>query len=688
MSQKDLVGEKSGMGPKPGEQGPNRPTHTRPAVPPQPGKQEPNRPTRPQPAVPPQLGEQGPVRPTRTQLAVPPQPGERGPIRPTRTRPAVPPQTGHRRRRLLWLITGGIGGGVLLVTGIVYLATRPSAPAPASPAAPKPAPPSSGSIGKPKVDPPTAVDGILQEVDALVRDGKFKQALEKLNWFPARGCDEASAARLAAARADVQRRISDLIGTRAKEAEELAGKGKLRAAADRLQELADIEMPALVGAAYDRLRKAADVWLAAKRAESHAAVVRELDQIRARARAERAPADPEAAMKEAQRLVDAEKWSEAVEVLTALAAVPSWRDRALQLRAVAHYGAERFVDVLLDAQTLLESGAAGKETISLLNRAITRAPIDETVRCLYERLLDKDPAQPVLWTSLVMLHTWRHDTESAADAIKRARAKKVGFTMSDAALMDEFLSLRERGFPPGKPVVVDYAGPYEILTDAGPRRARELATLLDGIATEYGTGLPYARNANLRFRVMFFSNDFDFQAYTRSLMGRTARERGAVAFYTPSIKQLVVCDEPKEFKETVRHEAFHQWLDYSAHDAPRWFNEGSASYYEKAMMTRVELNEYYAAGAQLTLEKLPALKELILMPVDKWVTDEREPFFYCEAWSFIYWLRKTGRGALLDEYLRRLVLGDSQEAAYERVFSKRLDDLERPWKAAVATGQY
>lgn len=583
----------------------------------------------------------------------------------------------------------GVGVAVLVVLLSTASSRKPrppeypvhsSIPSPEPTALPLPPPP------KPR----NPFDEFLSECESLVDKGRFKEAIEKFDWFPTLGLSKTDSERFTAARSDITRKAEERIESRTKESESLAAQGRLQEAAHSLQDTADWPRPAVVGEAYLRLRRAAGNWLKAQRAESKIRIERELADLSTRLAAARPPSAPEEAWKRALERMERGLWPEAIDALSSLAGVPEWRERALVARAQAHHGAEQPVGVLLDARLLLESGKSVDAAVDWLNIAITRAPIDETVLDLYERAIERDPLQPRVWVALCALWTWRHDMERASETYDRTVSMRVPIPGPDVDRMIQYVQLRKRGFPHGNPVIVDYAGPYEILTDAPPKRVRELALQLESIAREYGAGFKYSVNPDFRFRVMFFTKDADFQRYYQGIFGRPAQERGIIAYYAPSIKQLVVVDSPGEFLETVRHEAFHQFLDYFAHNVPRWFNEGSAAYFEKATFGRPEFNARYQEGVREGLRRqwLPPLRELLLMPVEKWVGDPREGLFYCESWSFIFWLHKRGQGALWSEYLRLLVLGTPGQAAFDRVFSGKLDGLEREWKQAAQSGRY
>lgn len=559
--------------------------------------------------------------------------------------------------------------------------------------APLPALPPAGAKEEPaskaEETPKSELEKLFFDCRKLVAEKKYGEAVQKLDEFPIRMATEIDAeTRLIALREEIRKKAAEIVEAATAEAEKLAEAGELAKAADRLQELADLEMADLVGPAYDRFRAAADRGLTRARKETVDRMAAEIAALRKDYASIKPSGAPEQDLKTAGEHINAEQWADAIRVLTSVAAVKGFAAKALPLRSIAHFNSNLFAGVLLDAELLVDSEPLPPMLVQTMSRSVTRAPVDESVRLLYERAIARDPNQPHVWVMLAILHTWRHDAAAADEVVSRSREKKIPFDGPSRDAMGRFHKLKERGFPHGKPVYVDYIGPYEILTDAGPKKARELAKELEKIANEYTQVLPWSRNPIIRFRVMYFANRFDYNEYHRDLFGETASAGGAGAYYWSAIKQLVVvnCDD---FLAIVRHEAFHQFLNYFVDDAPRWFNEGTAAYIEKSYPGDPHLNLRYRRDVRQYMARLPKLRELMHFNVQQWKGDPREYLFYCQASSFIYWLRKNGHGHLLDEYLRLLVMGFPGNVAFERTFGKvNLDEMEEQWKLAVADDDF
>jgi hypothetical protein len=160
----------------------------------------------------------------------------------------------------------------------------------------------------------------------------------------------------------------------------------------------------------------------------------------------------------------------------------------------------------------------------------------------------------------------------------------------------------------------------------------------------------------------------------------------------PITKELVGWDAP-DIKETLRHEGLHQFIDYFVNDCPIWFNEGFASYFEKSTADEAKFNKtrHDSCRVAMSMKMLPSLKDLLLMPAAKWQGDEKAVFYYGHAWSFIYYLIKSGQRSLLDKYFEEVMAGKTQRQVFDAIFGPgkaNLSELESKWRKAVFNEDY
>jgi hypothetical protein len=537
---------------------------------------------------------------------------------------ARPPAGRPAWAAVAWLVAPA----VIAASATWLVLRRPAAPAP-RPALETPVPAPSDSP-------------FFDEIARLEREGKFGDALRRLDEFSPRLDPDPNAGLRAEALRDVlERKGRALQAARVEEARRLAGQGKLREAVDRLADVAALgaapRLAPLVTESYQQLRRAAEEHLAVRRRASLEAAEKEISRAR-----KPAPASERFAQ------------DDFAGVLAAARAAP-----------------------LIDPELLL-----------LLSMCATRAPLDEAVVRVYEEALRKNPQDRAVWLALCILHTWRQDAEAAAEVVRRVEQLKVKLDHPTIRAMDIYRKLRIRGLPPGKAVSVDYAGPYEIVTDAGPAQARRLAGQLEGIDREYAARFPWSRNPNLLMRVLYFEVHADFQEYCRDFYGQ--KRPDVAAFYLPATKQLVVSDLGEESHRVLRHEAFHQWLDFFAPQAPSWLHEGMASFMERSVEGKAAFDEQYHEWSLMGMKTHPTIPALLAMSQAEWHEHVPSPaLLYGQSWSFIYFLHRRGKGALLDDFLRHLASGRSAPLATSLAFGTAdLGALEREWKQAVLANAY
>jgi hypothetical protein len=116
--------------------------------------------------------------------------------------------------------------------------------------------------------------------------------------------------------------------------------------------------------------------------------------------------------------------------------------------------------------------------------------------------------------------------------------------------------------------------------------------------------------------------------------------------YSPVLEQLLIWNLPDraDMLRTIRHEGFHQFLDRIVDDAPVWFDEGMAEYYECAQRDAGGRLQ----GGQLRDEHLLVLRDtqVKLVPLQKFVAIGDQQFYadpgpnYAQAWAFIHFLRQ------------------------------------------------
>ena len=542
-------------------------------------------------------------------------------------------------------------------------------------AAPLASPPPAARVDEP-------ARAALDDCGALLSGGRYAEALRRLDTiYPSTREGDAELANL---RAEANRRVDGHVDACVAAAEALVAEGEPQRAVDRLADVAALGIRDRLQGAYDRLRQAVYRRRAESRRQSEAETRREIEVLRARYAGSPRALAPRVRMIEAVDMMERRRWRDALAALNEIVGDPALREDALRRRAVTHFALEQYAGLLLDAEEM-GAGRLDPHVMSLLAMAALRAPIDEAVVSLYERSLRDRPSQPLVWQNLIQMRAWRHDIEQLTEAIDTASRHGFRAHGGDAHWRTAIAQWKP-GMRPDSPIYVDFSDEYEILTDTSPRRAREVVNLIASIAREHARAIPTHRNPNIRFRIVFFARKRDFDDYQRAFRPSAGHE--AIAYYSPNLKELVAYEGPPDTPQILRHETFHQILDCVAPHSPPWFHEGMAAFHELSSHERPVFNVKWHMAAQQELDRLPPLRELLTMPFDRFQSDPRMPYFYGQAWSFIYFLHRRRRADLLVRYRELMSLGLRPEAAYGEVFAPLLAEMEPLWREAVRRNKY
>ncbi|HEX9794050.1 MAG TPA: DUF1570 domain-containing protein [Planctomycetota bacterium] len=177
-----------------------------------------------------------------------------------------------------------------------------------------------------------------------------------------------------------------------------------------------------------------------------------------------------------------------------------------------------------------------------------------------------------------------------------------------------------------------------------------------------------------KFPVYVFSGEEGYRAYIAGAIG--AHPLNTAGLYSPVLKQTLVWNLPfrDQMLATLRHEGFHQYLDRVVQDAPVWFNEGMAEYFENAGETRVGWREGRINRSRyLTLVR----RDFAIVPLARFLHMEAAEYYggdtdlhYAQAWALVHFLRNGGAAPAErnDALFARLLAGERAAAAVAAVF--------------------
>ncbi len=223
---------------------------------------------------------------------------------------------------------------------------------------------------------------------------------------------------------------------------------------------------------------------------------------------------------------------------------------------------------------------------------------------------------------------------------------------------------------------------YHVISDIDKETCREAAKVLEEAFTLFRSDLEWvARDKSRRFKVFLFSGEEGFENYLKetALLGKPIER--AAGLYSPMLKQLLIWNLPSrdEMINTIRHEGFHQYLDRFMPNAPTWFDEGLAVYYENA----IRVGGHLKAG-QMHKSYLEMLESEEPLPLKKFVYGNAKDFYangshsYAQGWALVHMLRhgKTEYRQLFKKLVKEFQLRSAADAQRSLISDEDLDLME------------
>jgi len=277
--------------------------------------------------------------------------------------------------------------------------------------------------------------------------------------------------------------------------------------------------------------------------------------------------------------------------------------------------------------------------------ALMFARLRETDRAtaVYDELLERYPGDATLhvnW-SLTLMRQGR--LTEADKLVKAALGRGVS---SDNLLLVARLLQKSRSGPPFGRKSEYKSRHYHIVSDIDHGICVEAARYLEQLHASLSRTLerPGKSTGDKLHKVYLFSGQAGYLSYYKDLMAVDAR--GSAGLYSPLLKQLLIWSQPskKEMMRTVRHEGFHQYLDRVLPNAPRWFNEGLAVYYETATMSiaRMQVGQY-REDCQKTVMQHQVVPLRRFFRLDDAAFMRKAPVHYAQSWAIIQLLLRTDK---------------------------------------------
>jgi len=196
----------------------------------------------------------------------------------------------------------------------------------------------------------------------------------------------------------------------------------------------------------------------------------------------------------------------------------------------------------------------------------------------------------------------------------------------------------------------------------------------------------FTRKPERPIRVYLFRDKDTYEAYCKATYEKAPST--PFGFYMSRERKMVM--NIATGRGTLAHELVHPLLAEDFPDVPSWFNEGFASLYEQSGEREgkmVGFINWRLPGLQKALKsgKGIAFKELMATTSEQFYGDDRG-VNYATARYLCYYLQEQGQ---LVRFYRGFRDGFKDDrtgiATLEKVTGKRLDELEKAWRAWVLT---
>lgn len=336
------------------------------------------------------------------------------------------------------------------------------------------------------------------------------------------------------------------------------------------------------------------------------------------------------------------------------------------LAAQALLGLDEPTKALAEVEKALAADPGSIEALTIQARIQLRLGRDEALTKTVEAIRahpDAGPEAREVAATLFLLAGRLDDARKLSEDAARAGVRSPGLERIERVIV------RAQSGPEWPKTYEYKTTNYHVLSDIDADTCRKAAEVLEDALADFRGAVKSLRAETRRqYRVYLFSGRAGFDSYTadaNSLVGRLPDQ--VAGLYSPILKQLLIWNLPNrdEMMRTVRHEAFHQYLDRLLPDPPVWFNEGLAVYFEGLKRVAGTLRTNLVRD-----DYVRALKATTLIPMAEFVTITPSRFYgdasrcYAQAWLLAHLLRSgTPRhGELYRGLLSRLETAAGSEA--------------------------
>jgi hypothetical protein len=301
--------------------------------------------------------------------------------------------------------------------------------------------------------------------------------------------------------------------------------------------------------------------------------------------------------------------------------------------------------------------------------------VDEAKADLAWALERRPRAAPALVTS-ALVAIYEQDW-ARADALL-AKADELGVSGDEVDQVRDWVHRARRG-PNFAQRFEKTSEHFVVVSDHSAQICSDAADLLESMQAQYAAALKPAPPGAPKARVYVFSGPEGYFDYAEDLHVAADSSSGV---YMPMLRELCIWVpvDMTDFKDTVRHEGFHQYLHRLVDDAPVWFNEGYAGFMGGGGPEGIRNAK---RDAEYVKQFVP-VRALVAMKHGEFMKDAGVT--YTESRYLVDFLRRTKSAKLktvLRDYFAAISAGLSQADANRKVLDPVMDVLETEFRSSL-----
>lgn len=394
-------------------------------------------------------------------------------------------------------------------------------------------------------------------------------------------------------------------------------------------------------------------------------------------------------VRRAERMIERERYAKAISFVERQSETRIPEPIRSLLLATCHVALDDYEAALPHAKRVSEAAPGYRPARVLEAECLAGTGKRAAAIASFEKLVAEDSRDTSSHVELATLYM----LESRFADAKRVTTTAMSFaTAEDKKALDPLFRsvVKAVDGPDWKRVYESKSRHYHVFSDIDRKTCVEAARLLEEAYRCYNVHLGAAKRTTERFRVYLFAGEAGYAAYCEDLFGEAPRHTAGL--YSDYIKQLLIWNLPNRdaMMRTVRHEGFHQYLARVLPDAPRWFDEGHAEYYETAEYANGRwrtgrVREDHLETLREKKNRPRPLREFLYIKPSKFYDDAARN--YAQAWAFIHFLRHgpSEYGRTIDDLFTRLQKGEAVRETVRAVFpDEALPELERAFHAYLA----